>query len=78
MDPLDIRHAWLLWINRDLRVERRLRVSPRLTVAPFVDGYNMFNANPVQNVTASSGSAVLRPTNIVPPRIMRVGAKVTW
>jgi hypothetical protein len=38
----------------------------------------MFNANPEQNITLSSGSNFLRPSNIVPPRIARFGAKFEW
>ncbi len=49
-----------------------------MTVAPFIDVYNVFNANPVQNITWASGSSFLRPTNIVPPRVARIGAKVNW
>ena len=40
-----------------------------LQLGPFLDLYNVFNANPVQNMTWSSGSSFLRPTNIVPPRV---------
>ena len=31
-----------------------------------------------QNITWASGSSFLRPTNIVPPRVARIGAKVNW
>ena len=62
----------------DFRAEKLFRVEAGLTVSPFVDLYNVFNANPVQNTTWASGSSFLRPTNIVPPRVARIGAKVNW
>jgi outer membrane receptor protein involved in Fe transport len=62
----------------DFRAEKVIRVDAGMTVAPFVDLYNVFNANPVQNLTWASGSSFLRPTNIIPPRVARIGAKVNW
>jgi outer membrane receptor protein involved in Fe transport len=62
----------------DFRAEKVIRLDAGLSVAPFFDLYNVFNANPVQNLTWASGSSFLRPTNIVPPRVARVGAKVNW
>jgi hypothetical protein len=62
----------------DLRVEKRIRLPGSQTLAGFVDIFNMTNANPEQNITWSSGSSFLRPSNIVPPRILRVGAKFEW
>jgi hypothetical protein len=62
----------------DFRAEKVIRVDRGMTFAPFVDVYNVFNANPVQNLTWASGSSYLRPTNIVPPRVARIGAKVNW
>jgi len=62
----------------DFRAEKVFRLDPALTVAPFVDVYNVLNANPVQNMTWASGASFLRPTNIIPPRVLRVGAKVNW
>jgi hypothetical protein len=49
-----------------------------LKIGPFLDVYNVFNANPEQNIVWASGASFLRPTSIVPPRIGRVGAKVSW
>jgi hypothetical protein len=38
---------------------------------------NLFNANPEQNTSWTSGS-FLRPLDIVPPRLARIGAKLEW
>ena len=54
----------------DFRVEKTVQLGRRLKVGPFIDIYNVFNANPEQNVTWASGSSFLRPTAIVPPRVL--------
>jgi hypothetical protein len=72
-EPLDTRrqpHISLL----DLRIDRAVPL-PKGRLAPFVDLYNLFNANPVQNTSWSSGTSWLRPINIIPPRVLRIGAK---
>ena len=61
----------------DLRFERVTRVR-KARVSPFVDIYNLTNANPIQNTSWSSGSSFLRPLAIVPPRVLRIGGKVDW
>ena len=61
----------------DLRIERVTRVR-KTRISPFIDIYNLTNANPIQNTSWSSGSSFLRPLAIVPPRVLRVGAKVDW
>jgi len=62
----------------DLRVEKGFRVAQGRRIGAFVDVLNVFNANPEQNVVWSSGSSYLRPIDIFPPRIARIGAKLDW
>ena len=62
----------------DLRVEKLIRLPRSLALSGFVDVFNMTNANAEQNITWSSGSSFLRPSNIVPPRILRFGTKFEW
>ena len=62
----------------DLRVEKMIRLGGSRTLAGFFDVFNMFNNNAEQNITLASGSNWLRPSNIVPPRIARFGAKFEW
>jgi hypothetical protein len=61
----------------DIRVEKVITFGG-LKVGPFLDVYNMLNANAEQNIIWASGASFLRPTAIVPPRIARIGAKVSW
>jgi hypothetical protein len=62
----------------DVRLEKVIRLPRSATVAGFLDIFNMTNANPEQNITWSSGTSFLRPSNIVPPRLARFGVKFDW
>jgi outer membrane receptor protein involved in Fe transport len=61
----------------DLRIERLTKVR-KTRVSVFTDVYNLTNANPIQNTSWSSGSSFLRPLAIVPPRVLRIGAKLDF
>jgi hypothetical protein len=61
----------------DLRIDRAVRIGS-VRLSPFFDVYNILNANAEQNITVSSGSNYLRPILIMPPRLLRLGAKVDW
>jgi hypothetical protein len=41
-------------------------------------GLGLTNANSIQNTSWSSGSSFLRPLAIVPPRVLRIGARLDW
>lgn len=63
----------------DARVERIFTVPGRSNrLAAQLDFYNLLNANPVDFQTWGSGSSYLRPTSVVPPRIVRFGVKFDW
>ena len=62
----------------DLRVEKVFRLFEGRRVAAFTDVFNVFNANPEESVSLTSGPSFLRPLNIVAPRILRVGARLDW
>ena len=62
----------------DARVEKGFALPHGRRVAAFIDVFNIFNANPEQNMNWSSGPFFLQPLNIVAPRIARVGAKLQW
>ena len=61
----------------DLRIEKGFTLPESRRVAGFIDLFNLFNANPEQNVSWSSGS-FQRPLAIVPPRTVRFGARLDW
>jgi hypothetical protein len=61
----------------DIRIDRAITIAGK-RLMPFFDMYNVTNNNAEQNITVSSGTSWLRPINIVPPRLLRVGVKVDW
>jgi Carboxypeptidase regulatory-like domain/TonB dependent receptor len=75
-EPMDTRRQDTISVL-DTRVEKALKTSGA-TVSFFLDLYNITNTNANQNQTWSSGSSFLRPTAIVPPRVARLGTKVTF
>ena len=60
----------------DIRTEKEFTIKDRVTATGFFDVYNIFNTNVVTALTSSTGSAFLLPSNIMPPRIIRVGVKL--
>jgi hypothetical protein len=62
----------------DLRFEKSVALRTRRDISVFFDVYNMFNANPEQNLQWSSGTSYNRPLSIVPPRLARIGVKVNF
>ena len=62
----------------DLRAEKVFPVTKSLRLSGFVDLFNLFNSNAEQNTSFNSGSSFLRPLNIIPPRIARIGARITF
>jgi hypothetical protein len=62
----------------DTRIERQFPIGKGRVISGFIDGYNLTNANPAQNINWGSGATFLQPTTIVPPRLFRFGAKFDW
>ncbi len=61
----------------DLRAEKVFRFSGR-SVSGFMDLYNIANSNAEFRQIYTSGSSFGFPTTIIPPRIIRFGAKLEW
>ena len=63
----------------DMRVEKAFVLGAGRRLSAFVDGFNLLNANPEQNINWTSGTGRFRqPLAVVPPRIARIGAKFDW
>jgi hypothetical protein len=56
----------------DLRVSRAFRFGNR-RVTPLVEIFNLGNADTIVGYTTTVGSAYLRPSDILAPRIVRFG-----
>ncbi len=77
VEPLETRRQDNITVF-DFRAEKTFQFGRGLRIGPFVDLYNVLNTNPEQTITWASGASFLRPTAIVPPRVMRLGAKLNW
>jgi hypothetical protein len=75
----------------DTRVEKEIKFGERFKVGIFFDAFNMLNSNAAQsqdNITGRRTATVdnqtvnyqrfLSPTNIISPRIFRIGGKFTF
>jgi hypothetical protein len=76
-EPMGTRRQDTITIT-DLRVEKTQALGNRRDISVFFDIYNMFNANPAQNLQWSSGTSWDRPLSVVPPRLARIGAKLNF
>lgn len=62
----------------DARLERIFALPRAARLSAQLDVYNLTNANPVDFLTWGSGTSFLRPTSVVPPRIVRFGLTLDW
>ena len=62
----------------DLRVEREILRAGAGRFSLFVDVFNVFNANHVDDLNWASGSSFLQPLAVVPPRIARLGVHASF
>jgi hypothetical protein len=76
-EPIGTRHQDNIALF-DLRAEKIFKLRGGLSVSGFLDAFNMFNSNAEQNTSYTSGTSFLRPLNIIPPRIVRIGARLTF
>jgi hypothetical protein len=61
-----------------LRSERKFTVRSGTTIGVFLDAFNILNSNAVTSLIVSTGQSFLRPTNILAPRVLRIGAKFSF
>ena len=62
----------------DLTISRNFRVRGTVQIRPEVGIFNLFNANPVLNVTNTFGPALDRVNAILDPRLVRLGLSVRY
>jgi hypothetical protein len=62
----------------DLRISRAFRFGQGRKIVPQLDIYNVANADTVVGTTTAVGGSYRVPTQIVAPRIMRVGLAVNF
>jgi hypothetical protein len=73
----------------DLRLQKGFKLTGRAKLDVLFDVFNVFNANPVLNLTATTGRLTIAEsgqaiptmgaiTTILPPRIARLSGRLSW
>jgi Carboxypeptidase regulatory-like domain len=62
----------------DLRVDRGFNLGGTVRVRGMVDLFNITNSHAAETRTITTGTAFLRPTAVLAPRTLRVGARVSF
>jgi len=62
----------------DMRVEKEFTIAGPLRASGVLDIFNLFNSNAEERINWTSGSAFLRPLQVIPPRVARVAVKLTY
>ena len=62
----------------DVRIDRGFRLGNTVRVRGFLDLFNITNSNAAESRTITTGTAFLRPTAVLAPRTMRIGARLSF
>lgn len=62
----------------DVRAEKIWNLVGRMRLRTFADFFNITNSNAAETISFQTGAAFERPTNILAPRTMRLGARLEW
>ncbi|HWI18794.1 MAG TPA: hypothetical protein VNT81_13665 [Vicinamibacterales bacterium] len=62
----------------DLRIDRSFSLGSRIRLRGMLDVFNITNSNAAETRTITTGTAFLRPTAVLAPRTLRVGARVSF
>jgi hypothetical protein len=65
------------WMQLDLRIGRNFTLRG-ITLEPFIDGYNLLNANTVLAEVTTVGPNLGTVSATINPRLVRVGGKLTF
>lgn len=68
-------------VNLDFRAEKEFKIGDSLSVKVFSDIFNIFNNNKataVVDVSSSASQTFGEMTNIYPPRVFRIGSKISF
>ena len=62
----------------DVRISKRIQLGGRRDLEPSVDIYDLFNGSAILSENVSYGPNWLRPTQILAPRLLKFGVKMTF
>jgi hypothetical protein len=77
LEPIDSRRMDNIYVL-DVRVERAFELGGRLRLRGFADFFNIGNSNAAEVISFQTGTAFLRPSNILAPFTTRIGGRLEW
>jgi hypothetical protein len=66
-----------IWVV-DLRAERTVPIVDRLRARLFLDLFNITNSHASETISRDTGTGYLKPSAILAPFTMRLGARILW
>ena len=64
--------------NASLRISRPVALWERFTLEPTLDLYNITNSNSIVSKVSTYGTSFLKPVDLINPRIVKLGLKVSF
>ncbi|MGQ0734840.1 MAG: hypothetical protein ACT4QD_14445, partial [Acidobacteriota bacterium] len=77
LEPLNSRRMDNIYVL-DVRAEKIFSLTTRARLRAFADFFNISNSKAAEQISFQTGTAFLRPTNILAPATMRIGARFEW
>ncbi len=74
--PGSYRYPWQNLL--DLRLAKTIHIGERLQLEPTADLFNVFNSSAVTSAVTTVGPSLLRPSNIVFGRMLRLGGQIRF
>jgi hypothetical protein len=62
----------------DVKVEKSFALARSMRLRGFLDFFNIFNSHSSEVISYATGTGFERPTNIIAPFTMRIGARFEW
>ncbi len=77
LEPLNSRRMDNIYVL-DVRAEKVINLPGRMRLRGFADFFNIGNSSAAEQISFQTGTAFLRPTNILAPFTTRIGARFEW
>ena len=77
MEPMDANREDNVTVI-DVRAEKTLNLHARMRARLFVDGFNLTNSHSSETISRATGTGFQKPSAILAPVTMRIGARLMW
>ena len=62
----------------DVRAEKTVSLHDRIKARLFLDGFNLTNSHASETISRATGTGYQKPSAILAPITMRIGARLMW